>query len=54
MYRMYQLLSENIAMLDGLEAVRTAVDMNLKSTILSNYFFTESGGGTFSPFARTL
>lgn len=41
-------------MLDGLQAVRTAVAMNLRAKILSNYFFTESGGGTFSPFAWTL
>lgn len=51
---MYQLLSEKIAMLDGLEAAQTAMARNLRSTILSNYFFTESGGGTFSPFTRTL
>ena len=54
MYQMYQLLSEKIAVLDGLEAAQTAVAMNLRSTILSNYFFTESGGGTFSSFAGTL
>lgn len=53
-YQLYQLQSEKIAMLGGLEAVQTAVAMNLRSMILSNYLFTESGGGTFSPFARTL
>lgn len=47
MYHIYQLLSEKIAVLDDLETAQTAVTMNLSSTILSNYFFTESGGGTF-------
>lgn len=51
---MHQLLPEKIAMLDGLEAAQTAMARNLRSMILSNYFFTETGGGTFSPFARTL
>jgi len=54
MYQRYQLLSEKIAMLDGLEAAWRAVAMNLRSVMLPNYFFTESSGGTFSPFAGTL
>lgn len=53
-YHMYQLLSEKIAMLDDLETAQSAMATNLRSTILSNYFFTESGGGTFSPFAGML